>query len=373
MRDRIANVIAAYSAQGIHRTGTDIDTASAHWLANEVETIGLTPALFSFEFDRFVYESGTIEVGNAVIEGIPCYDCPPQSSTITGQLGTPDGGGDIVVVTNQARENLNELRNNSSCKALVLVTPAHMSANGIALLNAEQFTNPMGIPVLQASNEQGALLQQLSSEDNEATLSISASTEAATGINVGTTIVGRQPELAPLVVMTPRSSWWRSASERGGGIAGWLEIMRLLHARGSDRDVIFTANTGHELGHTGYDYFVAEHPDLESAAHAWLHLGANFAAKDGKVRLQYSDDEIQILAQTAATLAGVRDYDEVLGRRPGGEAKAVYDAGGRYLSIIGDNPLFHHPTDIWPEAVDLDKAVRCCDMLNAIAVTMSSA
>jgi len=373
VRDRIANIIAAYSAQGIHRTGTDIDKASAHWLANEVEKIGLTPALFSFEFDRFVFESATIAVGDTVIEGIPCYDCPPQSSTATGQLATSDGDGDIFVVTKQSHVYLNELRNNSSCQALVLVTPAHMPAGGIALLNAEQFRNPIGIPVLQVSNEQGTLLQQLSAAGNEATLSIAASTETATGINVGTTIVGRQPELAPLVVMTPRSSWWRSASERGGGISGWLEIMRLLHARGSDRDVIFTANTGHELGHTGYDYFVAEHPDLESAAHAWLHLGANFAAKDGNVRLQYSDDEIQILAQTAATIAGVREYDEVLGRRPGGEAREVYDAGGRYLSILGGNPLFHHPEDVWPEAVDLDKAARCCDMLNAVAVTMSSA
>lgn len=373
MRDRIANVIAAYSAQGIHRTGTDIDRASAHWLANEVETIGLIPVLFNFEFDRFVYESANIKIGNTVIEGIPCYDCLPQRSTISGHLGTPDGDGDIVLVTDQSREKLNELRNNSSCIALVLVTPAHMPADGIALLNAEQFRNPMGIPVLQVSNEQGALLQQLSSVGNEATLSISTSTEIAIGINVGTKIVGREPELAPLVVMTPRSSWWRSASERGGGIAGWLEIMRLLHARGSDRDVIFTANTGHELGHTGYDYFVAEHPDLESAAHAWLHLGANFAAKDGEVRLQYSDDEIQMLAQTAANIAGVREYDEVLGHRPGGEARAVYDAGGRYLSILGGNPLFHHPADVWPEAVDLDKTARCCDMLNAVAVTMSSA
>lgn len=374
MRDRITSIIAAYSAQGIHRTGTDIDVASAQWLSKQIETLGLIPELVNFEFNRFVYESAQITVGDTVIEGIPCYDCPAQSSTITGQLTAPEGDGDIVVVTTESGGNLtDELRNSSSYQALIVVTPPHMPADGIALINAEQFMSPVGMPVLQVSNEHGALLTQLSSGGNEATLVIKASSEAATGINVGTTIAGRQTELAPLVIMTPRSGWWRNASERGGGIACWLEIMRLIHERGSDRDVIFTANTGHELGHTGYHHFVAEHPELESAAHAWLHLGANFAAKDGQIRLQYSDAEIQMLAQTAANIAGIQEYDEVLGRRPGGEARAVYDAGGRYLSILGGNPLFHHPADVWPEAVDLDKTVRCCDMLNAVAVTMSSA
>ena len=80
----------------------------------------------------------------------------------------------------------------------------------------------------------------------------------ATARNVEAKIEGSNSELAPIVVMTPRSGWWLNASERGGGIACFLEIMRAVKSSAPKRDVIFTANTGHELGHTGLDLFLAE-------------------------------------------------------------------------------------------------------------------
>ena len=117
-------------------------------------------------------------------------------------------------------------------------------------------------------------------------------TVKATARNVEAKIAGSDPDLSPVVVMTPRSGWWANASERGGGIACFLEIMRAVNASVPKRDVIFTANTGHELGHTGLDLFLHNNPGLTKDAHIWMHLGANFAAKFGsQVRLQYSDDE----------------------------------------------------------------------------------
>src|SRR5207248_11419631 len=51
----------------------------------------------------------------------------------------------------------------------------------------------------------------------------------ASADNVTAAIAGRtDASLPPLVVMTPRSGWYRCASERGGGIAVWLEMMRAL-------------------------------------------------------------------------------------------------------------------------------------------------
>ena len=58
--------------------------------------------------------------------------------------------------------------------------------------------------------------------------------------------------------MTPRSSWWQSTAERGGGLVAWLETLRALLAAPPARPVIFTANSGHELGHLGLDDFVAQ-------------------------------------------------------------------------------------------------------------------
>jgi hypothetical protein len=40
VEQRVAAVIRAYDAQGNHRTGTEVDKASAEWLANEVRQLG---------------------------------------------------------------------------------------------------------------------------------------------------------------------------------------------------------------------------------------------------------------------------------------------------------------------------------------------
>ena len=45
-------------------------------------------------------------------------------------------------------------------------------------------------------------------------------------------VVSRTDGAPPLVVMTPRSGWWSCASERGGGFACWLEIMRAVRDAG---------------------------------------------------------------------------------------------------------------------------------------------
>ena len=54
------------------------------------------------------------------------------------------------------------------------------------------------------------------------------------------------------------------ASERGGGLACWLEIMRAVRNGKPARDVLFVASSGHELGHLG----------LAAARDLVDHLGA---------------------------------------------------------------------------------------------------
>src|SRR6202035_3689413 len=73
----------------------------------------------------------------------------------------------------------------------------------------------------------------------------------ASARNVVIAIPGRDATRRPLVVMTPRSSWWQSTSERGGGLVCWLEVLRALIAAPPACNVIFTASSGHELGHLG--------------------------------------------------------------------------------------------------------------------------
>ena len=46
------------------------------------------------------------------------------------------------------------------------------------------------------------------------------------------------------------------------------------------------------------------------------------------------------------------------GTVPGGEAEVVHRGGGRYVSVIGANALFHNPNDRGPAAVDVNAVVR---------------
>src|SRR3954454_9186374 len=118
--------------------------------------------------------------------------------------------------------------------------------------------------------------------------------EKSNADNILATVRGSRADLPPLVVMTPRSGWWRCASERGGGLACWLEIMRAMREAQPVRDVMFVASSGHELGHLGLDDFMARRPGLVSGAKAWIHLGANIGAAQGPGNnLQASDDTME--------------------------------------------------------------------------------
>jgi len=186
-------------------------------------------------------------------------------------------------------------------------------------------------------------------------------------------IAGSDTGLAPLVIMTPRSGWWTCASERGGGIAAFLEMMRAIRERGAARDVLFTANTGHELGHTGLDHYLSANPALIRSARLWIHLGANFAAKYGAgVRLQYSDEQARTLALAHARAQSVAPAVETpTTQRPWGEARNIYDGGGRFVSILGGNGLFHHPADVWPDAVDIDVTTSWVRALASMATELA--
>ena len=38
---------------------------------------------------------------------------------------------------------------------------------------------------------------------------------------------------------------------------------------------------------------------------------------------------------------------------PSGETRVIHRLGGRYLTLVGTNRLFHLPQDRWPAAVDV--------------------
>src|SRR4029077_20251968 len=92
------------------------------------------------------------------------------------------------------------------------------------------FANPYGVPVLQIASEHKARLTELAAANTRVTYVVAASRNPSEAMNVVVNVAGRRPDLAPLVVMTPRSGWWQCASERGGGLACWMESIRAVSA-----------------------------------------------------------------------------------------------------------------------------------------------
>jgi hypothetical protein len=74
LEHRLAAVVQAYDTQGNHRTGTDVDTAPAHWLAEEVQRLGAKPSLEPFALSRVDPQSCYLRLGSRRIDGVPLFD-----------------------------------------------------------------------------------------------------------------------------------------------------------------------------------------------------------------------------------------------------------------------------------------------------------
>jgi hypothetical protein len=172
------------------------------------------------------------------------------------------------------------------------------------------------------------------------------------------------------VVMTPRSGWWQCASERGGGIACWLEVMNQV--KDPARTFMYIASSGHELGHLGLESFIEKNPKLIGEARAWIHFGANIGAAKGQLgTLQASDETMQALGLRELDAAGLKVNRRPLGQVPNGEARNIHVGGGKYISMLGSSDLFHNPLDRWPAAVNQAALTGFAQAFGRAAVVLS--
>jgi hypothetical protein len=367
---RIARDIAEFDAQGWHRTATDVDAASGAWLRERLAEAGIDARLETYPFSRLVPRDCRLMTGDYDVAGLPLFDAPATPAEgVRGRLGLPGDDCDICVVTVRPggpSPELERLRREGSHRAIVAITTG--GRPGLAPRNAEAFRAPHGKPTLQVSSEHGDALDQLA-RDHAAVHLVSYSTfEETTATNVIGEVPGTDAGLPPAVVMTPRSGWWNCASERGGGIACWLEVARAIAASRLRRTVLFLASTGHELGYWGLEEFLKRRPGIEQAATPWLHLGASVGATlDPTPHLFASNDALEQLAVDALAAANApMPVVASRGTRPGGESRNIHDAGGDYISLAGGSAVFHLEADRWPTAVSAGTVARYAEACSEI-------
>ena len=378
--------IEGWDSNPEHRTGTAGDLATAEWLADAVRAAGSEPTLDLFPFRRRVLHECAVQAEGRRAEGVPLFDGGlTDEAGITCPLTRLDGEGRGIAVTISSPGGTStalSVARRGTFSAVIAVSAPPEGVPGLTLLNAPQYGQPYGPPVLQVATHDGEWLGAAAAAGSSARLVAHAAIEDTEACNVLTRIPGRDPAAPPLVIMTPRSSWWTSTAERGGGIAAWLACIRHFAEEPGRSDVLFTANTGHELGHVGLEHYMARHPQLAKGARAWIHLGANFAAADFQqggtrlpsgVRYQASPDLFDFGLKALAAFGISPETIVPSDVRPGGEAQNVFDAGGNYVSLLGKNPWFHHPDDRWPKTVDLKKTKSVCRAVLHIARTLADA
>ena len=364
----------------LHRTGTKGDNETAYWLADEIKKCGLTAEVDKFNFIKRTPGKCEVTNGTNTAIGLPMFD---GGSTAFDGIKGPHGSlnnDDVIAITqysssanDESSINLNKARAKNKHPAIVAIADVSPNIPGLAVLNAESYRKPFGPPVLQVATQEGEWLMKLKA-DEKISVSVELIDEESEGLNVQTKIEGKDQSLSPLVVMTPKSGWGTCTSERGGGITIWLNAMRYLSKIKPNRNVIFTANTGHELSHLGLDHFLEKNSSLVIDAFVWVHLGANFAAKSGQVLWQASSDEYM---EKGLEQLKALNLDEITSwpvlSRPLGEARNIYDGGGKFISLLGSNPLFHHPKDIWPDSIDMEKLIKLNSFMTNMIIDMANA
>jgi hypothetical protein len=386
---RAADAIRAYSAEGHHRTATAVDRASADALLVRARAAGAAASLEPFGLPRVDTAAAFVQIEGRRIDGLPMFD-----GAFTGPGGVAGGigpvGGDRPIAWTRVAPNgeaaLRKMREGSRHAAIVAVTMGAKS--GLCPVNAGWFNKPFGPPVLQVSSEHLAAFEAASSSNLEVRVVAHATRQRAQAFNVVSEVRGADPALPPVCVMTPRSGWHANASERGGGLACWLETMRAVvaargpaevgrHVRGEGergllRTVKFVASSGHELGHLGLHDYLTRNPTLAHDAFGWIHLGANIGTSTGDIGMTPSDERLRDAALRAFAPHRLDAIRQSQAAQVGGEAATIQEKDGRFISFIGRNDWFHNPGDLWPDAVDIQAVARFARAVADLALLLAN-
>jgi hypothetical protein len=362
VEQRVAAVIRAYDAQGNHRTGTEVDKASAEWLANEVRQFGAEPSLEAFPLSRVDPQSCYLRIADRRIDGVPLFDAGfTDTEGVRGRLGPLGSDGAIglaettsFTLTEPGSEPPSQVAEarHSRHKAVVLITRGNRP--GLFLMNADAFNKPSGPPMLQVSSADSEWLNEQAQRRAEATVVAHVRRTMTESLNITAKIVGSNPRLSPIVLMAPRSGWWQCASEQASRLACWLEAIRVLAAGNPSRDCFFVALSGHELGHLGIDAYLKSRQDLIKRAHAWIFFGSSIGEPRQPNRIHTSDDALEQWTVAAMDKEGLAVNGKARhGAMARGEAGAIQQGGGRFVTLVCGSNVYHNVADRWPEAVDV--------------------
>jgi hypothetical protein len=358
-----ARLVAAFDASGIHRVGSPGDVASGEWLMSEAARCGIEVSRMAVPVNHTVVEEAYLECAGMRIDGLPMFDAPPAPGEgVSGKLCASGSAGTIgfaefppnaASIKGQALENL---RRTTAHAALLIATRS--TGESLAPINAQYYDHPFGPPVLQVAGMHHAFLGEHASNHTPVKLVSKYRCAVVESFNIAA-VAASGASAAPLAVVTPRTGWWESTAERGGGLVAWLAALAAAAALRQNgklkRDVHAYATCGHELGHLGLHALTQQQAPLVGNAKYWLHLGANLGGAGNLTMFLRAADSAH--SATMRELLVDEGYPaqhihiEPIGRISG-EGHDLTHLGGKVLSLAGSNQHFHAASDRWPGNVN---------------------
>ena len=254
--------------------------AGADWLAAEVAALGAEAAIEKFALDRLDPIAAFLEIDGARIEAVPVFDAPA-----TDAAGIWAGSGRSAATPTSPSPNCHRkpsiAANSSGCAASRrhrgFVVVCDGESPGLAPAECRKF--PRDLMVRRRSTFRARRATACSPRRRRAPGPArrrepphpghrSQRGHLARAATVRQRGAARRDDAAQLMVAIDRR-----ARRRHRLLA--RDTARAVRRRRRARPVIFTANSGHELGHLGLDDFVARRPGLGSAGIRWRrHLAA---------------------------------------------------------------------------------------------------
>ncbi|WP_421849725.1 PA domain-containing protein [Oricola sp.] len=366
--------IVRFAELGDHRTASMADLATSEWVKTELEKVGLAAELDPWPLRQFQNLNCRLRVFGKQCDTFPLwYPRSTGSEPIVARLVQGDNHGDlrgaialvqfpdVMVTEKSAHARMIHALAEAGARAVVGCTP-HVSGEiyGQNVIPPHNQT-PWPLPVLMIAPSDWHVF--------EAAARLGSSVEfLLDGVDcadlcANNVVAYRERGDRWIIVSTPQSGWFRSAGERGAGLALLLGLARWMALAETDHSLLFLSNSGHEIGHLGA-FHALSNPRLPKPGQCdcWLHLGSCIATHDFDRNnhllvpasppdpswLFASQDLIEPLSHSFSDLTHLTPE---LYNRDHGEIRWILERGYSAFSLMGAQQFFHLKGD-GPEVVN---------------------
>ena len=371
--DALMSDVIHFAQMGDHRTASSVDLTTSDWIRTELAKAGFTAELDPWSLRQFQSIDCALRVFGMDYETFPLWHPRASGSdpilaplvhaedieNLRGAIALVQFP-DVMVTPKSAHAGIIEALEAAGARSIIGCTPHKSGAiygqNVIPPFNQ----TPWPLPVLMISPSDWHVFAAAAQRRASVEFKLNGTDrQDAMANNV---IAYQERGECWMIVSTPQSGWFRSAGERGAGVALLLGLARWMASLDTDHSLLFLTNSGHEIGHMGA-FHALNNRHLPKPEHTdcWLHLGSSIGTQEfaecnhllvpgappDPSWLFASQDLIAPLNRAFHDLPHLTP--EIYNRNHG-EIRWILERGYSAFSLMGPQQFFHLKSD-GPEVV----------------------